>query len=1732
VDAFGVLAQVLDDYQSFVQGFLNIRDEQVRSTVGGEIADGLLWPEPWLALNPSFESGGTVGALVDEGMLHPACRDIFRHRTAIDPEGRELMLHRHQRDAVEIARQGESYVLTTGTGSGKSLSYIVPIVDRVLRDGSGRGVQAIVVYPMNALANSQVGELEKFLGTEAPKVTFDRYTGQESKKEREGILASPPDILLTNYVMLELMLVRPEERKRLIGSAAGLRFLVLDELHTYRGRQGADVAMLVRRLRDAVGTDGVQCVGTSATLAGPGTRAEQRAEVAALATRLFGVPIPAENVVGETLRRTTAGTVERDRLARRVGEPTPSSYDELARDDLAVWIEETFGLRVDHEGRLARQTPTRLADAARDLAADTGAQEGACLQALRATLLAGANARDAVGRSLFAFKLHQFIGKGDTAYVTLEPPGQRYITTTYQRSAPTGPGGQPLYPLAFCRECGQDYLVVNRDKHDGETVFTPRLLHAAGGEPVEAEGLLLVTGEEWPANDEAELLDSVPDDWVVEEGGSRVLDKGRRLRLPEPVRVDSLGVVSPHGTPAAFFTTLHFCPTCKTTYESARQSEFSRVASLGTEGRASAVTVLSQAVVRSLRDATDLSEEARKFLAFSDNRQDASLQAGHFNDFVLVGLIRAALFRAVREQAEREPDEPLSDDELGKRVIATLGLDFTDYALSPDAEFGARDKTNKALRETVAYRLYADLRRGWRITMPNLEQTGQLLITYDSVEELAASDRHWDGTHAALAGADPATRVGLMHVLLDELRRNLCIESRYLDEDAYEDIQRASQQWLKAPWALGEDRGVHAATAFAGPRPRVGGRGAYRGDLYVSGLGLYGRWLRRPDRFNHHPHPVKVDDADAIIRNLLAVMAKVGILAVVDDRQRRGYRIFAGMLQWRPGSGARRAPDPLRGSSEIARVNPYFREFYAESASELAGLEAREHTAQVRPEDRREREKLFGDAELPVLYCSPTMELGVDIKDLNIVGMRNVPPTPANYAQRSGRAGRSGQPAVVLTYCATGNAHDNYYFARSHEMVAGEVAPPRLELGNQDLIRAHAHAIWLVEANLDLKTSMTEVLDVEAPGQPVHPDVEAKITNQAAAARARTRIAGVLGVTGEVTSAPWWREDWVDRVVADAPHAFRRSLDRWRSLYRDALAELDAANAVLKKIGADEQSKRRARGQVAEARAALDLLKGDLDDVNQGDFYTYRYFASEGFLPGYSFPRLPLAAFIPGESKTRHGQGDYVQRPRFLAISEFGPGAFIYHEGARYEVVKVTLPARDDGLGVNLTDMKRCGACGYLHEGNGETGYETCEQCGSTELVLLDRLMRLLAVKTRRRDRINADEEERQRAGHEITTSLRFEPHGERSSQQTSHLRDRDGQVLAALTYGDTALIRRMNIGLRRRKNKHEVGYLLDTVDGRWARAADQAKPADSDGDAATPPADDIPAADARVQRVVPYVEDHRNALLVQLGDDTTVEQRMAVMYALKRGIEAVFQLEDNELAAEPLPDRTGDNAWNVLLFFEAAEGGAGVLRRLVTEHGQLAEAARRALALLHFDPDSGEDQGHAEHATERCAQACYHCLLSYSNQWDHQKLDRHAARDPLLAIRDAALDIGGAAGEERASQRERLAAASNSLEKELLGLLDAGGYRLPDQAQEILDGLYVRPDFAYRRADGDTAVFVDGPVHDQRHIAEKDEHAQRRLENEGWLVLRFRYDDRDGWLRILDANPGVFGPGRKGATA
>src|SRR6266496_2840041 len=266
MNVFDLDQALIGDYSRFARSFTKIRATDIREKVDSLYGRRMFWPAPLISINPHFERGESLENLVAEGVLDPQTAEVFR----ID--GKPIVLHRHQSQAVAKANARQSFVVTTGTGSGKSLCFFIPVIDAILRgrlQGEPRRTQAIVVYPMNALANSQMNELQKFLDQSGlpPEIrpTFARYTGQESDEERTLIQESKPDILLTNFMMLELLMVRQNTRDRaVIENAAGLQFLVLDELHTYRGRQGADVAMLVRRVRDRL-SDGQPpiCIGTS-----------------------------------------------------------------------------------------------------------------------------------------------------------------------------------------------------------------------------------------------------------------------------------------------------------------------------------------------------------------------------------------------------------------------------------------------------------------------------------------------------------------------------------------------------------------------------------------------------------------------------------------------------------------------------------------------------------------------------------------------------------------------------------------------------------------------------------------------------------------------------------------------------------------------------------------------------------------------------------------------------------------------------------------------------------------------------------------------------------------------------------------------------------------------------------------------------------------------------------------------------------------------------------------------------------------------------------------------------------------------------------------------------------------------------------------------------------------------------------------------------------------------------
>jgi very-short-patch-repair endonuclease len=341
------------------------------------------------------------------------------------------------------------------------------------------------------------------------------------------------------------------------------------------------------------------------------------------------------------------------------------------------------------------------------------------------------------------------------------------------------------------------------------------------------------------------------------------------------------------------------------------------------------------------------------------------------------------------------------------------------------------------------------------------------------------------------------------------------------------------------------------------------------------------------------------------------------------------------------------------------------------------------------------------------------------------------------------------------------------------------------------------------------------------------------------------------------------------------------------------------------------------------------------------------------------------------------------------------------------------------------------------------------------------------------------------------------------------------GTELLEAQYGPAATVWRINLGWRRRKEKSIHGFNIDVTTGLWAKDA-QAPDDDSngEGDTRTPP-----------QRIIPFVEDRRNVFIVRPGATLDHGAMATLQYALKRGIEREFQLEESELMVEPLPDRDKRYA---LLFYEAAEGGAGVLTRLATDPEAICRVAARALDVCHFER-TGEHWVAEElrNTDTSCEAGCYGCLLSYYNQPDHGVIDRQhkEVRELLcrLAHAEARKGSEGRTAEDQFAELWRL--SSSSLEHAWLTVVRDQDYHLPDRAQRLIEEHGTRPDFAYSRAQA--LIYVDGPHHDGDAQKRLDAAITDRLEDAGYTVIRFGVD-RATWSARFRAYPDIFGKGTR----
>jgi len=1078
------LAQEIEArYQRYLKTTFYFRDPILRTSFEEALKSGHLSKGPYLEATPVFRRGqaplylfpSLLGFQPDEGFL----------KAVQGPRP----LYKHQEEAIQRVFQEHNVVVATGTGSGKTEAFLYPILLHLYREFQssklGQGVRALILYPMNALANDQrdrLGEICKRLQDEnSPfRFTFGQYIGETPEDEndsrrhardhianrlpgelvlRSEMRTAPPHILLTNYSMLEYLLLRPDDSPLFDnGRAQWWTFLVLDEAHQYRGSRGIEMAMLLRRLKQRLREGGrskpFRCIATSATLA---EGDKDKPAIAEFASHLFGEDFLEEDMIlgdPEPIPEPSPQSLSPDDYHFLVGilagksEETSNHLAELA-DKLIASLpgnggpsKKTIGILLQRDSRTTRlrrlitANPTEVKDIADQVFDDLPVEKRAfALSELVELLL---QARDPISDApLLSARYHLFLRSLEGAFVSYWPEKKVFLDRK------GGDGQYTAFEVALCRECGQHYFVGPKDFKGGnlakmEAIRDPSHLNfgATFFRPIEG------SEDENEEDENSEAADRQVFQLCVRCGEiGKDKPKCGHDDLIRVIRERSQGDEDKADQMVE-------CGVCG--YRAAGRDPVREVVH-GTDGpHAVIATTLYQY----------LPEKRKKVLAFADGRQEAAFFAWYLEDSYGDILGRNLVLKAIQTAY------PYAQEGLSLRTLAAhLFRQF------PDAFREKPSDRKPEIMPNIWRALYREyLTDEQRIS---LEGVGLVRWSVEWPDWLTVPDAlkypPWSLTEQEAWG--------LMSVLLESMRTDRAVELR-------------AEKGVSLSWI---DLDLQASQM----RFRIGRPARPKGIRY---------WPVRSwdgvDQWNHMRYTKRstflakllknsMSDEEKLNQSVEALRAIWETFQRCEERVPRDDRLLvpiddARMLNpdwWRLRlitgddtifqcntcgrlqTASIRAVCPRQscsGTLEKKRLKDlepnHYRLLYEEKLP--GSLRVEEHTAQLDHEKAREFQKDFKEGRIHVLSCSTTFELGVDLGDLDTIFLRNVPPEAFNYAQRVGRAGRRERPGFAITYCRRG-PHDLYHFAEPQRMLSGKVRPPALSLRNEKIITRHIVATAL-----------------------------------------------------------------------------------------------------------------------------------------------------------------------------------------------------------------------------------------------------------------------------------------------------------------------------------------------------------------------------------------------------------------------------------------------------------------------------------------------------------------------------------------------------------------------------------------------------------------------------------------------------------------------------------------------
>lgn len=1708
---FDVADATREFYRRYVRSSFPLKDPALDGQREELIEQGLLWAEPFVSLGRPGQTGPALTEL--EGLVLPQTLEL--------PWGFDTLYdHQHRAiDRLRMTRDGgpRNTLVLSGTGSGKTEAFLLPIIDACLRE-TAPGVKAVVLYPMNALANDQLSRLIELVAA-VPEVSVGRYTGDAPvtsagdharaprpvdlpanvRWSREEMRNEPPDILLTNYTMLEYLLLRGKDRELFAEQA--VRYLVVDEIHLFTGVLGAEVGSLLRRFRQHLNkAPGEVCmVGTSATA---GTETE-RGQLLDFARRFFGTafdeggaieetPAPmrdvgeavpdAEAITDEDLQRAS-DTVGLAALAKKLlgvdvaaGESLPTALGEVLDDFHTVGVVERALAKpapISAAGEALGQLPERQGREAEQLRREA---TGLVLLGAAARLLpVGENEPE----PRFRPRVHQMVR-------SLVGLSRCLDTGCGQLTRPTEGRCQACealtLPIAACRTCGEAYwsAPTSGDDVTAQEQLTPMDVPRGGGGVYLAEpGRLVDPVEE---TEEGESIDWV-EVWVCAACGG----KGPA----EEAIAHQRGCSNPHRGQLLWGSTDAVnCPSC------GDKGAGARPILLPLRGSAAAsVAVLTQTLSDELR--RRYGPAWGRLLVFADSRQDAAQQAGYADDQGARIATRQLLLSSLqdglvdmKQAINRVGGQVCEDPQRLRRWL--LGESQRSFAELADPNYQPSSADEKSIRHQVSWEVALDLTERARRRF-TLEREGLVAVDVDRLVELTGTVvQNWP--EHPFRSPEHAQQV--VRAVVDVLR-----------------YRRAVDFWMltRTPNALRRNHHIRIGDR-AVTHTRGWGERKYRSNSKQVDIRS---WTSPPhvttftelfQRILESPHKEVISEVDTFARQLqssglLASSRIEGRTRWMVDHQRLLITRRTDEPLWRCGRcGLVRSAELTTRSGEPACVNwrchgrPELwepnpeRDFYRRQyQAEPRRLLVREHSGQISADERIALEQRFNDRDDPTvdaIACTPTLEVGVSLDDLHAVLLRNLPPTPANYAQRIGRAGRRSKVALAVAHAGAG-PHDSYFFEAPERMIAGEVRAPAISLDNEPLLRRHINSL------------IFELIGEELPDRWVpRADPHAELSEQ-------ETIADEDGVLREGVLQPF-----ADRLNDPA---FRETL---LSAIRGAFADLDdpAVPEAVEEICHDQLEQflpdlrlalrrwcdrfhrllnERARllrhsyiSQTDEEKRQLTRLERELDRLiapTSPEYQPLGFLGLVGFLPRYGFTDTTVLLHPAGGEEP-------IGQAASVAVTEYAPGNLVYARGRRLKVRRLDpAPVPEGQAGADhrdnvIRDARRCDQCDTLTFDPLVKSCPTCTNDLRTQPVV--NLTGVMAAG----GAISSDDEYRSRADYDVAYLLGSgtQPvqHAQLAGFDLSRYAGR--QIIVA------------NRGLNDHKGEDQPpGFTVCTGCG----FADVKVPDEDDEDEAEadPGRGHQPRCPGRQDRTGDIVrtglwltaEIRGDVLELQLPPAAREPDyrswRATLGEALLMGMREALHADRRDLNAF---ERHEDGQPVALVIYDTMPGGTGYLPKLFADG--LAEFKAAA------------DIGLRRLESCECDRSCHRCLRDFWNQRAHGILDRHEIVSVLRRL------AGAEATESLDAENDQL---ESFLEREFFDRLAQAG--LPQPTLQVVrharetgkPRVISRVDATY--SDPDVSVFLDGRI----HVASVDKilddlDRRNHLEAQGHTVLEFTFED------------------------